>query len=232
MYTIHDGLRDAQREIDARGTGGLQRMSMDEIRALAGRIVERNALDEKKSVMIRMMEANLYDTAQMDKLRRDDPSYEEAYQYALRLRDEMNRALPQVVDMRGMDAGRTPLQQAGFNFFALMLPPAGPTAAEQQLKVQTVNMLRDRLIQQSGGRGRATHESLNRAFSQMKDSLRQTLKDGTMDQRQEAMRQLPLMEHAIRLAVLEIDGVKPQPPPVLTLQPPPREAPGPAPAPF
>src|SRR6185436_12784519 len=161
---------------------------------LANRIVERNALDAKKSVMIRMMEANLYDTAQMDRLRHDDPSYEDAYQYALRLRDEMNRALPQVIDMRNMDRGRTPLQQVGFNFLALMMEPAPPTAAEQQLQVQTVNMLRDRLILLAGGRERATRESLNRAFSQQKDSLRQTLKDGTREQRKAAMEYLPLME--------------------------------------
>lgn len=205
MYTVHDGLRDAQREIDTRGVNGLRHMSMNQIRELANRIVERNALDSKKSVMIRLMQANLYDTAQMDQLRHEDPSYEEAYQYALRLRDDMNRALPQVIDMRGMDANRTPLQQVGFDFRALMREPLPPSLAQQIAMEQRTNELRDRMVQMAGGT-HATPQTLNRAFSQMTDSLRATLHTGNAAERKAAMNDLSLMEDAVMRAAKQIAG--------------------------
>ncbi len=210
MYTIHDGLRDAQREIDARGVDGLRHMSMDQIRDLANRIVERNALDSKKSLMIRLMQANLYDTTQMDKLRHEDPSYEAAYQYALHLRDDMNRALPQVIDMRGMDPNKTPLQQVGFDFRALTQPQAPPSLSQQIAQEQKTNALKDRLVAMAGG-AHATPQTLDRAFSQLTDSLRATLHTGNPAERKAAMTDLSLMEDAVMRAAKQIEGPKATP---------------------
>jgi len=91
-----------------------------------------------------------------------------------------------------------------------MREPARPSLSQQIAQEQRTNALRDQLVAMAGGT-HATPQTLGRAFSQLTDSLRTTLRTGNQAERKAAMTDLSLMEDAVMRAAKQIEGPRTAP---------------------
>jgi hypothetical protein len=125
------------------------------------------------------------------------------------MRDEMNAAIPSIVDITHLDPNKKPLEQIQFNFERQQMNPfmaAMRMQAQQQLMEKLMTDLKDKLIADAGGAA-ATDSTLVRAFDAEKDVLRRVLESGaTRDERVDAMRKLAVIGESLNQAVIKVDG--------------------------
>lgn len=216
IHTTEEGLHAAQKEIDRVGARALREMSVNDIRLLAFKILE--GLPErgfKDAFVVTAMQQAKFDTSFFDDLRERKPEYGPSIDYALQLKEEMNKALPKVVDLRDFDQSKSALEQVEFNF-----DQRPPTDAEIEAMIeraqiahdQTVAALKTELINMAGGAGKANDESLGKAYDKRVDDLRHVLENGNKDEREAAMKFLSVSFEALSEAVIQVDGAKPVPP--------------------
>jgi hypothetical protein len=211
IHTTTDGLRAAQKEIDRLGLTRLQAMSINDLRAKAFEILDSvPEVGFAEVFVLTEMQKHLYDTSFMTQLRADNPEMSAACDYALRMRDEMNAAIPRIVDISNLDPHRTPLEQIQFNFDRPQITKEQYIAimTQRQAELDTaINAIKDQLVLAAGG-PRANDAALVRVFDARKDAARHTLENGSDADRKAAMKTLALIGEALNRAVIQVDGAK------------------------
>lgn len=203
IYMISDGTRGAQKEVERLGVNKLRQMSLDEVRALAHKILDENALDLNEISAVMVMFSNKFDLASLEKTVKNRPELQPSFETARRLRDDMNKALPQVIDLGHFDAKKTPLEQIVYDFEGVKnRPDPAPDTKRAEL---IIGILSDRMIARAGGK-EATTDDLVKTFREEKDFLRRVLDRGTDSERKAAAEYLPLMAAAIKRAVRQVEG--------------------------
>jgi hypothetical protein len=215
IHTTEEGLHAAQKEIDRLGPQALKNMSVDDIRKLGFKILD--SLPErgfKDAFVVTSMQQAQFDTEFFDDLRERKPEYASAIDYALQLKAEMNKALPAVLDLRDFDQSKTALEQVQFNFDQKHYGNLKIKVMQEYLQAQheqVVTALKNELINEAGGPGKATDDSLAKAYDKHVDFLRHKLENGTKEERQASMKFLAAGFEALSQAVIQIDGAKPVP---------------------
>lgn len=210
VYLIHGGALGAQKAIDDLGMRKIRRMSLDELRALAHQILDQNAMNKKDMEAVLLMFRDKYDLSAVDQLRQNDPSYEGSYQYALKLREDMNAALPQVFNLGFLDPAKTPLEQIRPDYLSYIGPKSNYSPEDDAL---IINGIKEALITSAGG-DRATTEYLILAFAEYKDIYRKMLEKNKHGYNNAyEMRVLYLMPQALMQAVKQVENPDPAPQP-------------------
>ncbi len=191
-YLLHEGSRNAGREIERLGTVALQALSMDEILDLAHDITERSTFDAGYvPVAVAYMMANRYDLSGWESQRAASPQAEQIYQTMIKLRYEMEQAVRRVFDFG--DRVEPVLRPASFDFSNPSFPRAGASALEARAREL------GRELRQGLGWSPSAN-NLARAFQQKKDALRRVLETGSAQAQDDASRDLGLMHMALKYA--------------------------------
>lgn len=212
VYALSGGLEAAQRKVDEMGEG-IRSLTLNEIAELAHTLTEENAMGESEALGALFLWRYFYDVSMLNKkadLRletRHNPEldFNKAYNFVIKFRDEMNDALPRVLDLRGrMETGRDALAVIDFQF------PKGPRAPSTLFKAEDVRpvfMVKDELMarmKESPGRGL---DALVTGFERYKNDLREIVHEssGASDkERRQARYTLSVLTEALRLAVREV----------------------------
>lgn len=191
-YLLHEGSRNAGREIERLGAERLQALSMDEVLELAHEITERSAFDiGHVPVAVAYMMSNRFDLSGWEPRRASSAEAEQVYQTMVKLKDDMEQAVRRVFDF----GARTEpvLQPASFDFSNPSFPRPGAGVLEARARALGLE------LRQSLG-GSATTETLLQAYQRKKDALRRVLETGSVPAQQEASRDLGLMQMALKHA--------------------------------
>ncbi len=191
-YLLHEGSRNAGREIERLGTERLQTMSMDEILNLAHDITERSVFDVGHvPVAVAYMMGNRYDLSGLEEQRAASPQAERMYQTMIRLRYDMEQAVRRVFNFGSRV--EPVLRPASFDFSNPSFPRMSVSAQEARARE-----LGHELRQSLGWNPSA--DNLARAFQQKKEALRQVLETGDAQAQDDAARDLGLMQMALKHA--------------------------------
>ena len=191
-YLLHEGSRNAGREIERLGTQRIQAMSMEEVLELAHQITERSVFDVNDvPPAVGYMMANRYDLSALDTLRQQYPRVEVRYEIMQRLKADMEGAVRRVFNF----GNRTEpiLQPSSFNFDSPSFPRIGASALEARGR-ELGQELRDRLGLMP------SMDNLVGVFQQKKDELRRVLETGNAQAQADAARDLTLMHMALKNA--------------------------------
>jgi|GEM_PF-4898156 len=191
-YLLHEGSRNAGREIERLGLERIQNMSMEEVINLAHDITERSTFDVNTvPIALSFMMANRYDLSGMDAPRQADPEAQRAYEIMQRLKADMEGAVRRVFDF----GNRTEpvLQPSSFNFNA--------PSTRYMTKVELEDRARvlGRELRESLG-WFPSQDNLARAYQNKKDALRRVLETGDAGTQAAAARDLALMHLALKNA--------------------------------
>jgi hypothetical protein len=202
-HATWDGLEAAQRVIDARGTGGLKKMTITDIAGLARRMTEETAISMKTERFVAAFQASNYDRKTLLTEISKDKELEQSFYYALRLKERMSFALLTSVDLRGLGPAKlAPLDLVQY-YRTHQQEEADETTGTKGSKWQDiVARLRNELLAEAGSNPDAA--SLSKAFTVKKDALRHMLEGGDAAKQSQAAQDLPFMERALRQAVAVI----------------------------
>lgn len=191
-YLLHEGSRNAGREIERLGAERLQALSMDEVLNLAHDITERSTFDiNEMAPALAFMMATRYDAAELESLRQSGPEAQRGYDVIARLKADMEGAVRRVFDF----GNRTEpvLQPSSFNFSN----PPGPRLGASVLEARARELGQE--MRNSLG-WMPSETNLIRVYQQKKDALRQVLETGNAQAQFEARRDLSLMQMAFKHA--------------------------------
>lgn len=208
LHATWDGLQAAQREIDARGAGGMKNLTIMQMRDIALRLMGENALDLQTVRVAAAFQHSQYDETALKEKAEADPSLQKAADYALKLKSRMNEAISLTVDMKGLGpANLSPLEHIQYYMtHDIEVPEDKPGISYQEL----TSKMRDELLAAAKeGQAAPMPQSLVRALTSRKDALRKTFDSGDEPARKQAARELQFIESAFRQALNVIDPPKP-----------------------
>lgn len=189
-YLLHEGSRNAEKEIERLGTARLQRMSLEQILELSRDITLRSVLNaEDTPDAVGYMMKKRYDISGFESMRSASPRNERVYQTMVKLRDDMEAAVRRVYDFGRRD---TPvLQRASFDFSNVITDDIPAAVLQARTTVLATG------LRQSLG-GNLTNQNLVQAYQRQKDALRQQLQTGDVATQQQARTDLSLMQMALK----------------------------------
>ncbi len=191
-YLLHEGSRNAGREIERLGTERLQAMNMEDILNLAHDITERSAFDiGHVPVAVAYMMGNRYDISGWESRRAESPQMEEIYQTMTKLKNDMEQAVRRVFDFG--NRAEPVLRPESFDFSNPSFPRLSASAQEARAREL------GRELRQGLG-WTPTADNLARAFQQKKEALRRVLETGGAQAQVDASRDLDLMQMALKYA--------------------------------
>jgi hypothetical protein len=197
IYAVHGAVRAAGVKAAELGAERLRAMGLDEIRELARQITDANALkDPAQEYTITYMLGRNFDLSGWETQRHALPHVERNYQFAAKLKTEMNAALRAVLDLRAIPQGADIVGATPYNPRGVFLIARTPDAIVQQDRRE----MTARLLAASSDRA-----SLLRTFSATKDALRAQLSNESLPAQRDAARKLRAMPQALIAALGQIE---------------------------
>ena len=201
MYALHEAIMDAQRTIQRIGVDGLRNMEPDQIADIAHRITEDEALShENAGWAITFMLMNRFDLQAWERLRHEYPHVEEAYQIAVRVRDQVSQAAIRVFGAEYFDQTKPIWKQIEND--PSKIRRSQPLEAS---RVEGIVRSVQRDIVYAAGGARATEVDVLRAAMREKDRLRAIFdlaQNGPAQQ--DASIRLIFIDEATRRAIIDI----------------------------
>jgi len=210
-YLLHEGSRNAGREIERLGTTAIQAMSMEQIVNLAHDITERSTFDVTDTPRaVAYMMLSSYDLSELEVMGRTIPAAQRGFEIAQRLKTDMEGAVRRVLDLGNRTA--PVLQPGSFDFSN----PVSPRRSRAEVETRAAAMARD-LRARMGDQ--PSQDDMIRIYMQRKDQLRGAFELGSQEQRVQSTYDLSLMQMALKNVY---DMLWPAPVPVT---PPPSQTP-------
>lgn len=201
IYALHEGLWDAQREIDRLGVDRLRTMSSQDIAALAHQITERDPLSAPGAdhAVTYLLQSKLNLDVWED-LRHQYPHIEIRYQVALKVRNDIADAFVRVYGAEAFDPSRPVYQQI------IRDASVGPVGRISQVRLQEDTTRLSTLLRQASGRHDNPEMNIVLNAVREKERLRAMLNDPAIskDRRDQAVIGLALMPDAMRTAILSL----------------------------
>jgi hypothetical protein len=203
IYALHEGLWDAQRNIDRVGHDRIKLMSPQQLADLAHQITEQditnvNGTDHAITFLLEhKFNLNVWET-----LRHEFPHIEERYQIALRVRDHISQAFVRVFGTDIFDPQRPAHEQLARNISSSMLGRAVPD--QDRIKSDTTRIAN--VLRTPNDRSGDPEMQIILNAAREKDRLRALLDNHrvTQDIRDQATIDLVLMPDAMRMAILDL----------------------------
>ncbi len=189
-YLLHEGSRNAGREIENLGTEGVRALSMEQVVNLAHDITERSYFDIADApAAVGFMMLTSYDLSAMEAAALTSPVAQRRLEIAQRLKADMEGAVRRVLDLGGRTA---PVLQADSFDFSNPVFPYQSQDAEEARAAAMARDLRGRMGDQP------SQDDMLRIYMQSKDQLRRAFDLGSQAQRAQSTNDLPLMQMALK----------------------------------
>lgn len=204
IYALHEGLWEAQHEIDRIGRDKIRTMTPQELADIAYQVAERDAARRKGAdYAITYMLEHKFDLSPWDDLRQEFPHIDNAYRIAAEVREQIAQAFVRVFGAEAFDPSRPVYAQ-----IARDMPPDSPAGPDAALVASARDRVMRSLLEAAGGTG-AREIDILRASVREKERLRVIIdsQEGSESERAQAMLDLFVMSDAMRQAVTAVRPV-------------------------
>jgi len=193
-YAVHEALWDTQRTIDRIGIGTIKKMTPQQIAALTKEIVDRESLNTPEAG--RVVTALLKSRFDLQKMEADYPALRDQRDLAVRVRGQISDAFNRVYGPDAFDPNR-PI------FVQIPLDGGKEASAPKPAQPTLVPDMAAHLLKEAGGET-ATQKTLAEAVADIRDALRQTMREGRTAQQDQASSRLQAIPRAHREAAVII----------------------------